>query len=92
MLLRATLIAAAIALLSFAALAHADTGNESRYVGGVQALGAVENPHGILADGYRVCDLLNDGASPTAVAGMIHANRNSPRIREVSPWTSQSRG
>jgi Protein of unknown function (DUF732) len=74
LLLRATLIAAAIALLSFAALAHADTGNESRYVSDVQALGVAENPHGILADGYRVCDLLNGGASPTAVAGMIYAN------------------
>jgi hypothetical protein len=50
MLLRATLIAAAIALLSFAALAHADTGNESQYVSDVQALGVVENPDGILAD------------------------------------------
>jgi hypothetical protein len=50
MLLRATLIAATIALLSFAALAHADTGNESQYVSDVQALGVVENPHGILAD------------------------------------------
>jgi hypothetical protein len=66
MLLRATLIAAAIGLLSFAALAHADTGNESQYVSDVQALG--------VADGYRVCDLLNGGASPTAVAGMIYAN------------------
>ncbi|HTZ16254.1 MAG TPA: hypothetical protein VMC78_22005 [Mycobacterium sp.] len=52
MLLRATLIAAAIALLSFAALAHADAGNESQYVSDVRALGVVENLHGILADGY----------------------------------------
>jgi hypothetical protein len=53
MLLRATLIAAAIALLSFAALAHADTGNDSQYVSDVQALGVVENPHGILTDVSR---------------------------------------
>ena len=58
----------------FAALAHADTANESQYVSDVEALGIEENPHGILADGYRVCDLLNDGSSPTAVAGMMYAN------------------
>jgi hypothetical protein len=35
------------------------------------------NPHGILADGCRVCDLLNNGTSPTAVAGMMYANPQS---------------
>jgi hypothetical protein len=76
MFLRTITVASAVglAVMPAAPAAHADTANESRYISDIQALGVITSPRAILADGYRVCDALNDGDSPTAVAGEMYAN------------------
>jgi hypothetical protein len=61
LLLRATLIAAAIALLSFAALAHADTGNadQNDFLDQLTAQGIYyRDAPGMIGDGQEVCTAL----------------------------------